>query len=111
MFDTLVLRIIHYILALGTFLNLWIFRIPALAYKRSVPKTVHSDARTLKKLPIHMGLLILEDEISYSDIANTLLWSAAMGVSYISVYDVEGKCLRLLRFAPCSFVLNFAMHF
>ena len=91
MFDNLILRIVHYILALGTFLKLWIFRIPALAYKKSVPRTVQSDARSLKKLPIHVGLLILEDEISYSDIANVLLWSATMGMSYISVYDVEGK--------------------
>ena len=91
MFDSIILRLIHYVLALGTFLKLWIFRVPALSYKKSVPRTVQSDARTFKKLPIHIGLLVLENDISYSDIANTLLWSAAMGVSYISVYDTDGK--------------------
>lgn len=94
MFDSIILRLIHYVLALGTFLKLWIFRVPALSYKKSVPRTVQSDARTFKKLPIHIGLLVLENDISYSDIANTLLWSAAMGVSYISVYDTDGIVKR-----------------
>lgn len=94
MFDNLILRLVHYILALGTFLKLWIFRIPALTFKKPVPRTVQSDARSLKKLPIHIGLVILENEISYSDIANTLLWSAAMGVPFISIYDTDGIVKR-----------------
>ena len=103
MFDNLILRLVHYILALGTFLKLWIFRIPALNFKKPVPRTVQSDARTLKKLPIHIGLAVLENEISYHDIANTLLWSAAMGVSFISVYDTDGEDLYCWQIRPHLF--------
>nr|XP_019596931.1 PREDICTED: dehydrodolichyl diphosphate synthase complex subunit NUS1 isoform X2 [Rhinolophus sinicus] len=51
-----------------------------------------ADARSLEKLPVHMGLLITEEEqeTSYSDIASLVVWCMAVGISYISVYDHQG---------------------
>lgn len=48
-----------------------------------------------EKLPFHVGLLIVEEPPSYTDIANLVVWCMAVGISYVSVYDNHGKCFRL----------------
>lgn len=57
----------------------------------NLPK-LRADSKSLKRLPIHVGIVIVEDEISFADLANLLLWCMAMGISYISIYDVAGVC-------------------
>lgn len=42
------------------------------------------------KRPAHVGLLIVEEPPSYTDIANLVVWCMAVGVSYVSVYDNHG---------------------
>lgn len=54
-----------------------------------------SDGRSLEKLPVHIGLLVAEEELSYTDIANLVVWCMAVGISYVSVYDNHGKYLTL----------------
>ncbi|XP_034057425.1 dehydrodolichyl diphosphate synthase complex subunit nus1 isoform X2 [Gymnodraco acuticeps] len=49
-----------------------------------------SDGRSLEKLPVHIGLLVAEEEPSYTDIANLAVWCMAVGISYVSVYDNHG---------------------
>ncbi|XP_034756920.1 dehydrodolichyl diphosphate synthase complex subunit nus1 [Etheostoma cragini] len=49
-----------------------------------------SDGRSLEKLPLHIGLLVAEEEPSYTDIANLVVWCMAVGISYVSVYDNQG---------------------
>ncbi|XP_023151099.1 dehydrodolichyl diphosphate synthase complex subunit nus1 isoform X1 [Amphiprion ocellaris] len=49
-----------------------------------------SDGKALEKLPVHVGLLVAEEEPSYSDIANLVVWCMAVGISYVSVYDNHG---------------------
>ncbi|KAM9333908.1 dehydrodolichyl diphosphate synthase complex subunit nus1 [Symphorus nematophorus] len=49
-----------------------------------------SDGRSLEKLPVHIGLLVAEEEPSYTDIANLVVWCMAVGISYVSVYDNHG---------------------
>ncbi|XP_051730029.1 dehydrodolichyl diphosphate synthase complex subunit nus1 isoform X3 [Ctenopharyngodon idella] len=53
-----------------------------------------ADGRTIEKLPLHVGLLITEEEIHYSDIANLVVWCMAVGISYVSVYDNQGVFKR-----------------
>lgn len=55
-----------------------------------------ADGRSLEKLPVHMGLVITEEEqeTSYSDIASLVVWCMAVGISYISVYDHQGEARR-----------------
>lgn len=50
-----------------------------------------SDGRSLEKLPVHIGLLVAEEEPSYTDIANLVVWCMAVGISYVSVYDNHGN--------------------
>lgn len=54
-----------------------------------------SDGRSLEKLPVHIGLLVAEEEPSYTDIANLVVWCMAVGISYVSVYDNHGKHFTL----------------
>ncbi|KAF6714723.1 Dehydrodolichyl diphosphate syntase complex subunit nus1 [Oryzias melastigma] len=49
-----------------------------------------ADGRALEKLPVHVGLMVAEEEPSFTDIANLVVWCMAVGVSYVSVYDHHG---------------------
>uniref|UniRef100_A0A8C8SIG7 ditrans,polycis-polyprenyl diphosphate synthase [(2E,6E)-farnesyldiphosphate specific] n=1 Tax=Pelusios castaneus TaxID=367368 RepID=A0A8C8SIG7_9SAUR len=49
------------------------------------------DGRPLEKLPVHMGLVVTEEEPSYADMASLVVWCMAVGISYVSVYDHQGK--------------------
>ncbi|XP_076128715.1 dehydrodolichyl diphosphate synthase complex subunit nus1 [Alosa pseudoharengus] len=53
-----------------------------------------ADGKALEKLPLHVGLLIAEEEPRYSDIANLVVWCMAVGISYVSVYDNQGVFRR-----------------
>ncbi|XP_075059078.1 dehydrodolichyl diphosphate synthase complex subunit NUS1 [Mixophyes fleayi] len=48
------------------------------------------DRAKLGKLPVHMGLLIGEEQESYTDVASLVVWCMALGISYVSVYDQQG---------------------
>lgn len=47
-------------------------------------------ALALEKLPVHMGLVVTEEEPSYADMASLVVWCMAVGISYVSVYDHHG---------------------
>uniref|UniRef100_A0A8C7YCT9 ditrans,polycis-polyprenyl diphosphate synthase [(2E,6E)-farnesyldiphosphate specific] n=1 Tax=Oryzias sinensis TaxID=183150 RepID=A0A8C7YCT9_9TELE len=49
-----------------------------------------ADGKALEKLPVHVGLMVAEEEPSFTDIANLVVWCMAVGVSYVSVYDHHG---------------------
>ncbi|TSP57600.1 Dehydrodolichyl diphosphate synthase complex subunit nus1 [Bagarius yarrelli] len=55
---------------------------------------VLTDGKALEKLPLHVGLLVAEEEVQYTDIANVVVWCMALGISYVSVYDNEGVFRR-----------------
>lgn len=50
-----------------------------------------ADGKALEKLPVHVGLMVAEEEPSFTDIANLVVWCMAVGVSYVSVYDHHGN--------------------
>ena len=91
----ILLSLVHYVLALRTVLFSWIFGIRRLviaSYHKQTLSRLRADSKTLRKLPLHLGIVIAEDDLSYTDIANMLIWSIAMGISCISLYDHVGKC-------------------
>ncbi|XP_053314910.1 dehydrodolichyl diphosphate synthase complex subunit NUS1 [Spea bombifrons] len=49
-----------------------------------------TDVSSLAKLPVHVGLIINEEQESYTDVANLVAWCMAAGISYVSVYDNRG---------------------
>ncbi|GAB1605316.1 dehydrodolichyl diphosphate synthase complex subunit nus1-like [Argonauta hians] len=54
---------------------------------------IRCDAKELKKLPTSLGLVLNED-ISYLDICNIVLWSLLLGIPYINIYDIKGDIKR-----------------
>ena len=95
MFRIIFLRLIHYAIALGEFAFGIYKTIPYfhhfLPQKQIAGTKIEADAKTLRKLPLHVGLLVVENEFSLQDLANIIIWSVTMGISYISLYDMNGK--------------------
>ena len=88
------LFVTHYVIYLRSLLWSWFLtysRLLKLPFHQNTQEKIASDAKTLDKLPIHLGIVVVEDDISYTDIANILLWCMAMGISYVSVYDRNGE--------------------
>ena len=53
---------------------------------------LQKDMGNLSKLPRHMTFVINEDvPTDYSDIANLIIWTIAMGIPYITLYDPHGE--------------------
>lgn len=53
------------------------------------------DLSSLGKLPLHIGFLIAEEEPCYTDVANLIVWCMAVGISYVSFYDNQGKSQKI----------------
>ncbi|XP_059837446.1 dehydrodolichyl diphosphate synthase complex subunit nus1 [Hypanus sabinus] len=92
-------RLLHAVLWLQRALGAWLRRgagawarwNAALQNKgRSRRSRWRADGRGLKKLPLHLGLVVTEEESSYTDIASLVVWCMAVGISYVSVYDNQG---------------------
>ncbi|CAL8393027.1 unnamed protein product [Arctogadus glacialis] len=58
--------------------------------KRARGRCSRPSGCLVEKLPVHVGLLIVEEQPSYTDIANLVVWCMAVGISYVSVYDNHG---------------------
>ena len=56
---------------------------------------IREDSKDLTKLPRHISFVVLESHVSFADIAQLVVWSMAVGIPYISVYDREGRLYRL----------------
>lgn len=71
----------------------WQRRPPRLPARAAPPRLRwRADGRSLAKLPLHVGLVVAEDEPepSFTDVASLVVWCMAVGISYISVYDHQG---------------------
>lgn len=57
---------------------------------------IREDSKELAKLPRHISFVVLESNVSFVDLASLIVWSMALGIPYISVYDREGRLFKLL---------------
>jgi hypothetical protein len=99
MFRELFLRLIHYTIALGEFaFGIWksVQYLDFIFAKKQLAFSVEKDRKNLRKLPLHIGFVVTENEFSMTDLANLIVWSVTLGISYISVYDMNGKFSKLL---------------
>ncbi|XP_068697881.1 dehydrodolichyl diphosphate synthase complex subunit Nus1-like [Montipora foliosa] len=55
---------------------------------------IREDSKGLTKLPRHISFVVLESHISFADVAQLVVWSMAMGIPFISVYDRQGVLKR-----------------
>jgi hypothetical protein len=45
---------------------------------------------SIDKMPVHLSLIFVEDDLSFIDIARLVAWSTAAGVAYVTIYDYKG---------------------
>ncbi|XP_077976948.1 dehydrodolichyl diphosphate synthase complex subunit Nus1-like isoform X1 [Glandiceps talaboti] len=88
----LLLRLVHAVIFVKIWVVAWICNLKkAFQYhpKRTRMK-LKNDSKTLKKLPLHIGIVVVEDDVSFPDISNIVVWCMALGISFISLYDTAG---------------------
>ncbi len=84
-FLSLILRIVHCVCWLkDAVVNFFEFLQKALQIAK-----VHTDVN-LKRVPTHLGIVLVEDDVSYKDVSNMILWCMLMGITYVSIYDHSG---------------------
>ena len=103
-FYRLILILAHFFLAVKhCLLNgvelLWKLALPLFVRNSKSNGTKHArilqDSKHLSKLPDHISFVIVEKDIRFMDLAQMIVWSMAMGISYISIYDREGNIASL----------------
>ena len=49
------------------------------------------DHTKLNRTPIHLGLVVTEDDISPTDISQMIVWCYILNIFQVSVYDMKGE--------------------
>lgn len=68
---------------------------------RSVPAIRHEASRRLRRLPVHLGIVVVEEDLHVVDIVKIVAWSMAVGISYITIYDYKGETVSRHRTVTC----------
>ena len=97
------LRTVHWFLWLResiSFMVLWLWTsiLYAVKHKGDKLECIQADAKQLKKIPMHLAVVVQEDELSHTDLAKVVAWSFSAGVHNVSLYDPKGE--SKLRCAP-----------
>jgi len=53
-----------------------------------------SDLQKLSKLPSHIAFLVVEENISYVDLAKLVIWCIAAEIPIVSLFDMHGQLKR-----------------
>ena len=89
-----VLAIVHWLLRVWTTaIVIWlrmlaVVRLPA--WSRATMDSVRRRLAAVDRIPIHVGLVFVEDDISLTDVAKLVVWSMVAGIAYITIYDHRG---------------------
>jgi len=96
-----ILGIVHWLLRVWTSLIvIWlrllaIVRVPT--WSRATVDSVRRRLATVDRIPIHVGLVFVEDDISFADVAKLVVWSMVAGIAYITIYDHRGPCTSFVN--------------
>ena len=92
-----ILAIVHWLLRVWTTVIVVWFRLLAVvrlpAWSRATVDSVRRRLATVDRIPIHVGLVFVEDDISLTDVAKLVVWSMVAGIAYITIYDHRGFVL------------------
>ena len=108
------LRVVHaiqWVRETVQFMMVWIWKAvfyAALKHKGSKLECIQNDVKELRKIPMHIAVIVQEEELSYNDLANIVVWSFSAGVHTVSLYDPRGKSESRLMLADSSFYLFLA---
>ena len=94
-------RFLHVILSVNSFCVLHLERlfftdfVHHISWSRCGFALAKSEAGTLARVPVHLGLVFSDDpqRCSLSNLVELITWSAGFGISFITVYDREGTML------------------
>ena len=90
----IILAVIHWLLRVWTTVIVVWFRLLAVvrlpAWSRVTVDSVRRKLATVDRIPIHVGLVFVEDDISLTDVAKLVVWSMVAGIAYITIYDHRG---------------------
>ena len=78
----------------------WTGLLHAMKHKGTKLECIQRDSKQLKKIPLHLALVVQEDDLSHSDLANLVVWAFSAGVHNVSLYDPNGKCV--VSFPYCT---------
>ena len=104
------LRVVHafqWLRETVQFVMMWIWETvfyAALKHKGSKLECIRNDVKELRKIPMHIAVVVQEELLSYSDLANVVVWSFSAGVHTVSLYDPHGKSESCLVFADFHFL-------
>ena len=70
---------------------LWTSILYPVKHKGTKLECIQTDVKKLKKLPLHLALIVVEEEMSHLDLARLVTWSFSFGVHNVSLYDPNGK--------------------
>lgn len=70
---------------------LWTRVVYVMKHKGSKLEWIQEDRKKLKKLPLHLALIVHERKLSHTDLAKLVTWAFAMGIRNVSVYSSHGK--------------------
>lgn len=89
------LYIIHAILWSRTAILLfchWLSLTVTSPFKHKGLKTelIVKDSKTLRKIPLHVALVINEEEVLHNYLCMLVCWAFSIGVQWVSVYDAKG---------------------
>jgi len=95
---TISLRTVHTLLWLRESLRLmmvwvWTSLLYAVKHKGTKLECIQCDMKELKKVPMHIAMVVQEEELLYSDLANIVVWSFCVGVRNVSLYDPKGESM------------------
>jgi len=60
-------------------------------HKGSKLEAIQNDARTLRKLPVHVAVIVNNNTVDIDGIARLAVWAHASGIATVSLYDPDGK--------------------
>jgi dehydrodolichyl diphosphate syntase complex subunit NUS1 len=94
-----ILAVVHWLLGL-TFviscscrrLSSFVRRLKTVLRSSDTGSALCKPLTNIDKLPVHISLVVVEDDISLVDIARLVAWSTAAGIGYVTIYDHRGHC-------------------
>ncbi len=70
---------------------LWTGLLYVIKHKGTKLECIQEDVRQLNKIPMHVALIVSEEQLSLYDLARMVVWSFSSGTHNISLYDPSGK--------------------
>ena len=64
-------------------------------YKEPTPRELKRKTENFQKLPKHMGFILDSTQIDYKKIAKIILWSAALGIHFLTIFDGQGNFSKI----------------